>query len=329
MNDVTTRQRGEQITLPDGLIVPRGLIDDLKATWDGPRNNAPVYRDRQYVPNETERCPNCNGPVGEGKLYSPTGKKRPRGTSLFGGDWIEREDQAYDCPVCSDGRIRMALIRRSGIGDWQDVESTLIWDRPERQHIMTAFNLALAHWSDQRRAFGWLNLIGGIGSGKTLLSQLAVCRLIQVGLTARYALAGDLSDLAFQALRDDVEPMVALRGWYDVPFLALDEVFLMRQRASNKEMNFGSAQVVHLLDYRYRNRKTLATIMVWDRAWWNWNSKVATPNITLAGDFGMILSRAQEAEWTGYTDCPDLRPLVGRRGQKEYGQFPTEDSDGF
>lgn len=323
----------EVVTLPDGLKVPREMINDLKLMWPrDPKTNrwiAPCYEDQRHIPNGEHICPNCKGPEGDGKLYAPTGGKRKHGAVWFAGDKLDRELKAYDCPICSTGNIRRTLIMQSGMAEEWDAFDTAIAPVAERNLMVQTLTSALNAWLDARSPFGWINVIGSVGSGKSWFSKLLVYRLIEKGLRAHYTLASDLSKLPYQALdarkhdENAKGPDDVLTPYYEIPWLAVDEIFLEQQRSGGGgERSFGLQRVSRLLDHRYTHRHRLATIMVWDIDWWTIRQGTdghdeVFPNIALAGDLGFILSRSTEAEWMAWTKCPDLRPRFGNRKRRD------------
>lgn len=324
---------GQSKKLPDGKIVPQELIDDLKRLW--PRDPAdgswiaPYYLDHTHVGRNDKRCPNCDGPHGNGHFSAPTGEPRKTGKVWFGGHLIDRHLMEYDCPVCSMDNFYNALLMRCGV-DFDDFDFELL-NLPQRQQMFESIHGALSVWSTNRRASGWMNIIGGIGSGKTWASQVVIHKLVSIGLEARYVLATDLAEMPVDAIHaqrhdPDAGPVSqALYEYYRIPFLVIDELFLVRQSNSGGERAFGLQHLIRMLNHRYEHRSKLATIAIWDIDWWHINETDGktriTPNPILAGDMYPILSRAAQADWMAWTRVPDIRPRIGnRQRQKVYGQ---------
>lgn len=317
---------GRTVTLPDGKQVPQQMIDDLKRVW--PRNQhtgqwlAPYYLDLTHVDDPSRRCPNCNGPYGSGKLSAPTGSKRDHGKAYFGGDLLDRELVYYDCPVCSLDNHRQALIEVCGVNVARFDDE--LYDFPLRRSMVETIFIALSTWSSERKARGWMNIIGGMGSGKSWAGELVVTKLVNIGLEARYTLATRLVELPIDAIhaqrRDSDAPAVsdALGMYYNLPFLVVDELFLVNQRNAAGDRSFGLQHLIRMLDHRYAERHRLATIAIWDIDWWHISEDESgtvkiLPNMSLADDLGLIVSRASEADWMAWTKIPDIRPAIGNR----------------
>lgn len=109
-----------------------------------------------------------------------------------------------------------------------------------------------------RRKAGLLTLTGGYGTGKTTLIQVACNHFHDIGLSAAYITAYELTQEFQAAARDDTDPralarLVALLA--DIPLLVIDEI----DKAVRTD--FQRDSVFELLDRRYKCRESRATIL--------------------------------------------------------------------
>ncbi len=300
------------VKLPDETIVSRQMINDLKMLWPRDENGkwvAPYELDHAVIAPGEKPCPNCHGPSGKGRIFAPTGDKKKH-WSISNGFKIDRYWEAYPCPVCSTGVRQSRLIEISGLPDFDGME-TDVWEFEGRETMIGPWREAQAQWT-AGQVNDWLNLIGPRDSGKTWLSRLLVKHMVETGREARYTLASHLSDLAFKGLRQSDDPDEFLYPFFETPMLVIDEIFGVQQTSGGgNEVNFGLQHLIRLINHRYDNIKRLATVMIWDSDWWNISDLTGKlyPNITLAGDIGLILSRATEAKWNAYTTLTGLRAI--------------------
>lgn len=316
-----TKLPSDVVELPGGKIVPLVMIDDLKATW--PRDEktnkwiAPWFEDQSFIGKDDKKCPNCGGPEGRGVLLAPTGDKRKHGGTWFGGEYIERQLVAYNCPVCSVGARTSRLVDLCGLPNFAGMD-TAVWEQPGRETMIEPFFAMQSEWTTSATPHGWASIVGPLDSGKTTLAMILTHNLVAARREARYAIAADLVDTAFRAIRaDEQEPVDALKPWYDVPYLMLDEIFLVRQINRSGELNFGVDHLIRLLDHRYRNRHRLATCVVLDSDWikieQDGDRLNIQPNLEIAENMGLVLSRAMESDWMCWTTLTGFRAMLGNK----------------
>lgn len=158
------------------------------------------------------------------------------------------------CPDCEAGRRRAAAW--SGLPDEARGLSltTLRAYQPQREALEAIAALI-------REPHGWLTLAGGYGTGKTTLIYAALNHLADVGVYGRYVTAPALIDHLRDAIRDEdgrahSERLERLKT---VPVLAVDELDKYRPTEYAEEAIF------KLFDHRYRERRTLATLIGYNR----------------------------------------------------------------
>lgn len=309
------------VKLPDGLIVPERMILDLKAvhprgTLDGDPDSwiAPIERDQTYIGKGQTACSNCGGPEGEGRLFAPTGEERERGPYWLGGHHLIRKMVSYPCPICRSKIGISRLIAKSGIKEFANLDLTAI-NLPGRETLLEPLMQTIERWTSGGPPNGWINFIGPINSGKTWAAMRLGHDLIMSGWEARYCLAADLSDLAYEAIRQGDDPMSLLMSYRYAPVLIVDELFLIKQVNASGEMQFGLDPLIRMLNDRYRLKDQLATVMVWDIDWWmiDPENDLYEPNLTLAGNLAPILSRSAEADVFAWTRIGGMRELIGAK----------------
>lgn len=158
------------------------------------------------------------------------------------------------CPDCAAGQARAA--RWSGLPDEaRGVYMTTLRRRPDQAAAVAA----VAAFAATPR--GWLTLAGGYGTGKTTLIYAALNHLAAAGIYGRYTTAPALLDHLRDALRDQDGRAHSerLQRLQTVPVLAVDE--LDKYRATD----YAEEAIFQLFDYRYRERRTLATLIGYNR----------------------------------------------------------------
>lgn len=158
------------------------------------------------------------------------------------------------CPDCESGRARATAW--SGLPDEaRGLRLTTLRQRPEQATAVQA----VAQFVVEPR--GWLTFAGGYGTGKTTLIYAALGHLADVGVYGRYTTAPELLAHLRDALRDHdgrahSERLERLKT---VPVLAVDELDKYRSTEYAEEAMF------QLFDHRYRERRTLATLIGYNR----------------------------------------------------------------
>ena len=158
------------------------------------------------------------------------------------------------CPACAVGQERAWIW--SGLPDEaRGIRLSTLRQRPDQ---IAALQAVAGFVADPR---GWLTLVGGYGTGKTTLIYAALGHLADRGVHGRYTTAPDLIDHLRDAVRDTdgrahSERLERLKT---VPVLAVDE--LDKYRATD----YAEEAIFKLFDHRYRARRTLATLIGYNR----------------------------------------------------------------
>jgi DNA replication protein DnaC len=181
-----------------------------------------------------------------------------------------RFGQVHPCPKCN--QVGVALVTKG---------------RPDATRMHAAAQAFIDHPA------GFLSVYGGYGNGKTIALQAVVNACLAKGIEARYVTAHTLMDWLYEAF--DKAVMDTDRGRIAklaaLPVLVIDEFEKARDTAYAADMQ------QHLIDERYRNKKTLGTVFAWN------------------GDFGAIpwgavVSRMREFPCIENKDS-DMRPAIG------------------
>lgn len=191
------------------------------------------------------------------------------------------------CPACERGRARAASW--SGLPDEaRGLSLDALRAHPAQRPAVEAIVALL------RAPHGWLTLVGGYGTGKTTLIYAALNHLAAQGVYGRYVTAPGLINHLRDALRDQDgrAHSARLERLKSVPVLAVDELDKYRGTEYAEETIFD------LFDHRYRERRTLATLIGYNRE---------------RGDRipPFLASRMRDGRFTMVElDGPDLRPAV-------------------
>jgi len=158
------------------------------------------------------------------------------------------------CPRCPAGQARAAAW--SGLPpEAHGVRLAQLRTFPAQRPAIAAILGMLADPS------GWLTLSGGYGTGKTTLLYATLNQFAAQGIYGRYTTAPDLLDHLRDAIRDqDGHAHSAhLERLQAVPVLAVDELDKYRATPYAEEIIF------KLFDHRYRERRTLITLIGYNR----------------------------------------------------------------
>lgn len=327
----------QTVKIPFGqseIEVPQAMIDDLRACrekdgsdgkfifWLDDRADAPVYG---------ERCDNCLGPEGQGRIWAPTGGSadypyymgfyRRKRQSFVDEDGntkyrevttprrLERERVPYDCPVCAVGQQIRRYINLSGLQDeWGEIDTT-IYEFDQRTEFEQTVKAVIESYIHQSPS-GWLGLVGGYGSGKSAMGKIIVKRCVEAGIGARFVDAHTMTQAVYDTLSTDGSPDLALAKWRDSPVLVVDELDWAETRSAGERLRYGVEHVLNMLNQRYKRKQ--ATVIISPLDWWKQTLDGGwVLNADQAGDWAALLSRASEWD-VALTTCEDLRPVFSQ-----------------
>jgi hypothetical protein len=322
--------KSRTVTLSTGMVVPREVIEDLKARriFDGTGSIVTLYQDSRMGGIDADRrCPNCGGPHGEGLIGAATGDKCS--AYYFGhyitvsrtdvdGEPVHHQEMAvlrrkvvwYPCPICSGTERKRFLIDRSGLAELWDEIDPRIYAIEGRESFNDVINRTAAKWTTGNPT-GWITIIGPYGSGKTAAGMAIVKRAIMTGVEAQFVEASTL----FRAVEETYggfdldDAQTALSRWRNTPILVVDELDWKNTRKSSGDMLRAAEEVITMLNDRYRNQRATAIISPLD--WWEVAfDGIPRLNPNLGSDWKAVLSRATEGE-IALTQVSDQRREIG------------------